>query len=250
MEDLEDHFGDELYIDGNASGNSKRIHGAESWLAQTQTINISTGDARANNAADKVGAPVDTYAGLLTTLGNYGGTWTGSWPQGTGDAHHDFWSPVIVNYTSSAFTGTTFAANAVDAIRYLLLSSQKNKSKKGDMDLVLLEKDLYNDLLNDVDGKERFISRPSRQEGSLAKLGFTNMINLDGTECTWEYGVPVNIGYGFNVDNLRLCSLQSSMFVPEGPDFDIASQSWRFSIDFYGNLESNPRTQGKLLNIA
>ena len=250
MEDLEDHFGDEMYIDGNAAGNSKRIHGAESWNAATETINISTGVARTANAADKAGAPADTYAGLLTNLGNYGGTWTGSWPQGSGDAHYDFWAPVIVNYTSTAFPGTTFAANGDEAIRYMLLSAQKNRSRKGEMDLVLLEKDMYNDFQNLLDGKERFVSRPSRQEGSLAKLGFTNTINFDGTEVTWEYGIAAAVGYGFNIDNLRLCSLQSQMFVPEGPDFDIASQSWRFSIDFYGNLECNPRTQGKLVVLA
>src|SRR5947209_8232261 len=32
MEDMEENFSDELYIDGNASGNSKKIHGIESFL--------------------------------------------------------------------------------------------------------------------------------------------------------------------------------------------------------------------------
>jgi hypothetical protein len=60
--------------------------------------------------------------------------------------------------------------------------------------------------------------------------------------------VPSNTGYGFNLDQMELNSLQKQLFVPEGPDFDIASQSWRFSIDFYGNMQFNPRYMGKLFN--
>ncbi len=254
MEDIEDQFGDELYIDGNATGNSKRIHGAESWNAATTTMDItsSTGaESGSATAADKAGAPDDTYAGLVTQVGNYGGSWSGSWPDGEGDAHFDFWSPVLVNYTSTSFGGSnTWATQGDEAMRYLIIRSQKNKSKRGMLDLILLENALYDDILNLLDSKERFVSRPGRNEGSLAKLGFTDTINFDGVDVTWEYGVPTNVGYGWNVDAVQLCSLQSQLFVPEGPDFDIASQSWRFSIDFYGNLTCNPRCQGKLLTLA
>jgi hypothetical protein len=46
---------------------------------------------------------------------------------------------------------------------------------------------------------------------------------------------------------MELCSLQSQLFVPEGPDFDPATQTWRFSIDFFGNLKvSSPRNFFKL----
>jgi hypothetical protein len=250
MEDIEDQFGDEMYIDGNATANVKRIHGIESCMGGTQTITISTGAARTANAADKCLYPSDTYAGLSTILANYGGTWTGVWPNGSGSAHYDFWTPTPVNWSSSAFTGTSWASNATDAIRFMIGKTKKNNSKKGQLDLILLENELYEGLLNVLDDKERFISRPGRQEGSLAKLGFSDMLNFDGVEVTTEYGLPANTGYGFNVDSMELCSLQGQLFVPEGPDFDIASQSWRFSIDFYGNLKMNPRHMGKLKNYA
>jgi hypothetical protein len=252
MDDIEDQFADEWYIDGNASGNAKRIHGLESWFAATQTIDISAGTARTANAADRVGYPSDTYAGLSTILGNYGGSWTGSWPTGTGDAHYDFWSPVIINYTSSDFSGTadTWAAQGDEAIRYMIIKCQKNKSRKGQLDLVMIDSTMYEGFLNLIESKERFISRPGRNEGSLAKLGFTDTVNWDGVDVTWEYGVPPSVGYGANLDGMELRSLQPTLFVPEGPDFDIASQSWRFSIDFYGNMQANPRNFGKLKNIA
>ena len=247
MEDIEDQFGDEMYIDGNTAANVKRLHGIESCLGGTQTLTATTGAYRTANLADKTLGPSDTYAGLSTILANYGGTWTGVWPAGSGDAHYDFWSPTAVNYPSSAFSATaTWAANAVAAIRFMIAKTQKNNSKKGQLDLILLESDLFEGLKNILDDKERFVSTPGRQEGSLAKLGFTDMVNFDGVEITTEYGIPATTGYGFNVDQMELCSLQNQLFVPEGPDFDIASQSWRFSIDFYGNLKMNPRHMGKL----
>lgn len=252
MEDVEDAFGDEFYIDGNASGNTNRIHGIESFMGTNGTVHITTGAQQSANAADKNGYPTDTYAGLLTTLGNYGGTWTGSWPTGTGQAHFDFWSPNIVCYNSTAFSGAadTFAAQGDEAIRYGIIKSQKNKSKRGQLDMILLDSTLYEQLLQLMDSKERFVSRPGRNEGSLAKLGFSDVLNYDGVEVTWEYGLPSLVGYGFNVDEMELRSLQGQLFVAEGPDFDIASQSWRFSVDFYGNARFNPRHFMKLMTIA
>ena len=45
------------------------------------------------------------------------------------------------------------------------------------------------------------------------------------------------------MDEMELCSLQGQLFVPEGPDYDIAGMSYRFSIDYFGNLRCNPRFQ-------
>lgn len=242
VEDIEDQFGDELYVDGNAAGNSKRIHGLESCL----------GDDGSTTASDSVAAPSDTYGGLNTSLGNYGGSWSGTWPDGTGDAHYDFWSPVLVNYTSDNFgpTNHTFAEAGDEAVRFMIIQCQKNKSRRGMLDLILLTRTLYTDLLNLLDSKERFVSRPGRQEGSLAKLGFTDMVNYDGVEVTWEYGVPDTVGYGINVDMMELMCMQDQLFVPEGPDYDVASKSYRFGVDFFGNLKLNPRSLGKLDDYA
>jgi hypothetical protein len=49
---------------------------------------------------------------------------------------------------------------------------------------------------------------------------------------------------------MELLSLQSQLFVPEGPDFDISGQSYRFSVDFFGNAKFNPRAFVKWLTIA
>lgn len=238
LEDMEDQFGDELYIDGNATGNSKRIHGIESFLGDTNT----------EAAAGFIYPPSDTYAGLVTTLGNYGGNWSTAggnvnWPTGTGDAHYDFWSPLIVKYDSASWTatGTTWFDNCREALRYGILKGRKNKSKKGMLDLIILENELYRIFEEKIEATEQLHTR--RGEGvSLLSLGFTDSINFEGVEVTYEYGVPTDIGYGLCTECMELCSLQEQMFKPEGPDYDPASQSYRFTIDFFGNLKvASPR---------
>jgi len=243
MEDIEDQFGDEMYIDGNATGNSKKIHGLESFL----------GDTNVEAAAGFIYPPSDTYAGLVTTLGNYGGNWstTGgnvNWPSGTGDAHYDFWSPLIVKYTSNSWQATTktWPNTCREALRYAIIKGRRNKSKKGMLDLTILENELFRQFEDKIEQNERTVVYRGDDLG-LWSLGFKDTINFEGCEVTYEYGVPSGIGYGLCTDAMELCSLQESLFVPEGPDFDPATQTWRFSIDFYGNLKvSSPRFFFKL----
>lgn len=237
MNDVEDQFGDEIYIDGAAAGNSKRIHGVESFLGST----VPAGGGF-------VGLPSSTYAGLSCALGTYGGGWSTTagnvdWPTGTGDAHYDFFSPLIVDYTDTAWSATTktWPNTCKEAIRYGIIKGKKNKSKRGMLDLIMLNDELYRQWLNTLDAEERLTVRRGDRKGSLYALGFEDTVNTDGTDVSYEYGIPTGKGYGFSMENMELCSLQGQLFVPEGPDFDIASQSYRFSIDFFGNLKCNPR---------
>lgn len=233
LEDMEDQFGDELYIDGNASGNSKRIHGIESFC--------SVSGAATNGY---IGLPNDTYAGLVTTLGNYGGNWsqTGGatdWPTGTGDPHYDFWSPLIVDYTDTAWAASTktWPNTCREALRYAIIKSRKNKSKRGMLDLILLNDELFRQFAEKVESNERLVIKKGEGGSGLVSLGFGDTINFEGVDVNYEYGVPTGIGYGWCMDAIELCSLQDQLFVPVGPDEDIATQSHRFSIDFFGNLK-------------
>jgi hypothetical protein len=247
LEDLEDQFGDELYIDGNASGNAKRLHGIESFMGNS---------GAATNGY--IATPSDTYAGLTTGLGDYGGTWSSSggsttWPTGVGDAHYDFWSPLIVDYTDTLWQATTktWPNTCREALSYGIVKSKKNKSKRGQTDLILLNDELYRQFYNKLSDAERLVVKRGDGKNGLYALGFTDVINYDGTDVSYEYGVPVNTGYGWCMDQLELCSLQAQLFVPEGPDFDIASQSYRFSIDFFGNMRfKSIRYFTKWLNVT
>jgi len=242
LDDMRENFCDELYIDGNATGNSKRIHGIESFM----------GDDSGAAAGTKYVTPDDDYAGISTAPGDYGGSWTGTWPSGSGSAHYDFYSPTLINWSSTAWVGsgsTTFDLTGEKALRQGIIWAQRNKSANGRLNMILMDADMYAALLALYAAKERI--NVQRGEGtSLVSLGFTDVINFEGTEVTWEYGVPANTGYGFNVQQMGLRSLQDQMFVAEGPDYDIASKSWRFSVDFFGNAWFRPRYFARWENYA
>lgn len=245
MEDIKDLFGEELYIDGNATNNEKRLHGAESFFANT---GVSTSAPIAVND--------DSYAGLDTDLAAYGGTWTGTWPDGTGDSEYDFWSPLLVDYTSTVAASLggwtaatkTWPNTCSEAMRFAITYSGKNRTLEEQMDFFLLEAKLYRQYLDSIASERIMVNRG--QDSALVKLGFKDVTNLDGIDITSEYGVASGVGYGFNVDKVELKSLQGQLFVPTGPDFDIGSQSWRMLIDMFGNMSWNPRFQTKLKNYS
>ncbi len=235
MEDMEDAFGEEFYVNGYAAQNSKRMHGIESFMQGS----VSAGNGNA--------IPSGQFAGLQCTPGFYGGSWDPgtltAWPNGRGDAQYDFWSPLIVDYGNTMFSNTaTWAANCEEAVSYAIIKGKKSKSLKGQLDVILLEDELYRAYIAKQRGKERIVVSASSE---LTKLGFTDIINQDGTDLTYEYGIPPGVGYGLNCDQMELRSQQAQLFVPEGPDFDIASKSWKFSVDFFGNCTWNPKFQVK-----
>lgn len=246
VDDVTDQLGDEPYIDGNASGNTKRWMGIETLF--------NNGGA---GTKQPVATPSGTYATNRTDLGNYGGAWsatgstvnatTGDWPTGTGDAHFDFWSPLIVDYTSAIATSSaagttgwaaatkTWANTCLEALRYGIINSQKNKSKEGMLDLITLEGELYRLLKDKLQSEERVNTSPGGDTG-LSKLGFKDTIMIDGVEVTSEYGIPRGVGYGWNIDCVQINSLLDVLIKARGPDYDLASDAYRFAVFVMGNM--------------
>ncbi len=257
LSDIEDKFHEEFYIDSGATGNSNRMSGINTLFGTpTQTYTISSGAARTANDADVSGVPVVTsYAGLSTVPGALGGSWntqTGiadGWPAGKGDEEYDFWSPMLINFGSTAWTGTgTWASAALHAIRYGLTHGRRNNSKRGAIDMVMVDRDLYRVYLHLLDGKERINTTDVL---GLRALGFEDVVNQDGVAITSEYGIPANTGFGWNMDQVELLSMQDQLFVPEGPDYDIATRTDRFAIDILGQIKfQSPRHFFKLLDMA
>jgi hypothetical protein len=109
---------------------------------------------------------------------------------------------------------------------------------------------MYRTYQSAMRAKERIVVERAADKSPLIALGFSDIINQDGVDVTWEYGIPADTGYGFNCDMMELRSQQAQVFVPEGPDFDMASKSWRFSVDFFGNVVWNPKFFIKLVKLT
>lgn len=243
VQDIEDAFCEEYYVDGTTAANSKKMHGIESFLATGGSVTVAAGYK----------APSQTYAGLKTDLGNYGGTWTGSWPDGVGDTtqSYDFWSPILLDYThATAWSdGVTWANNCRQVLRVGIIKAQRNKAKKGQLEFILVDDAMYRQLLDKVTGSERIIVDRG-EKSKLTYLGFRDVINLDGVDVTWEYGIPAATGYGFNTMQMETRSLQDQLFVNDGPDYDPVTKTWRFAIDFFGNSVWNTKFFPKWKNYT
>jgi hypothetical protein len=240
FEDMERQFAVEQYIDGNASGNSERIHGLESMfgVGSGQTVDVTTGVIGAYDAADYVFAPDDTYAEIDTDLGAYGGAWnSGSWPDsGEGSDTYDFASPIIVNYESTAFGGSsaTWRYNGYEAIRFGVTATQKDQSAKGIADMGMLDRRLYRLLKTDLSSREKIEVTASNTK--LRSLGFRDSIEIDGCSIMGVFGVPAGVGYLLNTNHVRLVSMQKKLFEIEGPVWDMQTRCYRTVVDFLGNL--------------
>ena len=246
---MEQYLAKEWINDGYAAGNELRFHGIESFMATNGTINVTTGAQRTANALDPFGYPSDTYAGLSTVLGAYGGSQkSGIWPNGDADPEMDFFTPVHVNYTSSYFGGTTWSANCVKAVREAIHQTRRNDSKEDQVDMVLLDRRLFIDFLNTLDSKERVIV--SRTNG-LRSYGFTDVFELDGVEISGENSVPANTGYGLAIGNMELLCMEGQLLQSEGPFYDEITQQYRYVVSTLGNLKfKSPRNFFKLSNLA
>jgi hypothetical protein len=249
LDDLQDGFCGELFIDGYAAGNENRIHGLESFFATGTTV-----------AGDRIAKPDDTYGGHNTDVADRGGTWSTSlttannadlandWPDGNGDADYDWNSPKVVNWSSNAWgTGSTaWEDNCERVLAQATCWSQQTGGKRGRPTLYMLASDMFYRYQNKMRAKYR-IQVPHQQANDL---GFSDVLNQDGVMIQADFDVPAETGYGLNVYQMCLESLDSVLFGSDGPDFDIKSNSWLWLTGFFGNARYNIKHQTKLAAVA
>lgn len=248
FDDMERKLAVEQYIDGNANGNSERLHGLDTIFGTAgTTLNVDTGAVRAYNAGDYVFAPDDSYAGIDTDLAAYGGSWSGPWPDsGEGSDTYDFFSPVLVNYESSAFaqTSNTWKDNCVEAIRFGLTALQKDASVKGIADMAFLDRRMFRQLKTKLATTEK---TEITANSKLRSYGFRDSIEIDGCAVMGVFGCPAGVGYMLNTNHVSMVSMQKRLFEIEGPVWDMQTRCWRTVCDFLGDLIfDSPKFFGKL----
>lgn len=261
-------LGGEYYRDGAATGYETSWHGLESVFncaatrgSTNSTLTATTGGAaRSANAADIVGYPQGTYAGLTTTLGNYGGESNApsspadqaNWPFGLADPEYDFWTPLCINYTTTntalSSSTNTWAGQGLEAMRFGIITCQRNSSADGQITNIMLDRGLYRQCLDALDDKEQI---NITSETGLRALGFKNVFTFDGVEVSWEVAVPAATGYGFNYNQMELKSMDSTLLRSEGPEYDIHSQAFNAVVSTLSNLQfRNIRGMFKLYSYA
>jgi hypothetical protein len=255
-ESIEQHLSQEVFVDGELSGNENRWHGLESMFAINGTVNNGTGAQRTANAADPFGFPADTYAGLNTGLGSYAGsqrTTSGSWPAVPVDPEYDFWSPIVCNYTSTYF-GTaastpllTWRQNCLEAIRLSCNHAKRNDTKENQIDMVLLDRSMYIEFLNRLDARERAVVTKGN---GLRSFGF-DAVEIDGIEVASDYACPSGVGYALSIGNMEMKVMTGQLLEAEGPFYNEELSAYRYSVTCLANIKmKSPRNFVKFQAIA
>lgn len=273
-ESMTQKFALTIYDDGATT--SKKLYGLESMMgvdaggtsSGNRAYDWGTAGATPSMTKEDVaeGDPVmvhsDTYAGLLTDFGNYGGAQTyGAFPEGKCDEEADFWSPLIVN-ANSDFFGTTSANgwedNGPDILRFMIAHMSRN-SVDQQLDLFVMDRTMLVQLKNALLGSGA--GRPEvglvSSENGLKSFGFKNVFEFDGVECTTEYGVPttntyrasatavvVRSLYGLTTKAISIHSAYDELFSldPKSGEYDIDTQAYKYCLRMLGQFKfGSPR---------
>ena len=245
LADIEAGTNEEFFIDGPA--NAGHWNGFQSFTAYTQTIDYSQASAtvaRTANAADPFAYPNDSYAGISTELGDEGGsdgTGRHGWPFSTPTEEWDCATPVIARAQSTKWGGTTWEANAVKCTRLSLMMNKKNQSfrAKGSANWLLMTVEMFFDLANNFDGKERVMVSDVMRMPEYGLEEHQDAINIDGCYCTWEADVPSRKAFGFNFNHVTVKSMQDDLFVldKDAPHWDPLTRSEFWIVDCLGQLQ-------------
>lgn len=222
-------FPAKLYIDGPGGGTPEEYSGFLSCLGVTSNAQYTL--------------PSDTYAGITTGLGDYGGAaLSGSWPTGRFDPEYHFWSPLTINYTHASWSASTdtWPNTCVEALRAGIAFQANRAGKQGKIDLICMNNSMYVDLLNLLDDKEQImINRGAANQ--MVSLGFTASTVFDGVEVTSDYDCPATEAFGLNfTEGIELRCMHDSL-VGKHKDQNINQLSESFAISHFGNLKLNPR---------
>lgn len=193
-EGLQRQLGREWFKDGNAAGNERTFHGVESFMSMT-----------GQTASDELATtPNDSYAGTSTAYTSLKATAV----KGT-DEEYGVWSPVIVNANRTPAGGSLrdWENYADEYIRLGILEAEHGATAGEMLDLILLTKTAYRQLLNILDDKERVAVQ--RGTCGMADFGFKG-ISVDGVDCMWDFGVPSTDGasnavYGYGLNMSKVC---------------------------------------------
>lgn len=237
MDDFKERLAEEPYRDGNAAAYNKGWSGLE-------TLG-STSGALAGNAA--VGQCNDTYAGLSTSQG-IKGTWnTTSWPNATGSVGYHYWSPLIAFYDATTWDGTnsTWRSNCLRVLAKTALWQDLRGQK---VDLSLLQGAAYDQAYQTVETKEQIRTERSASNSLMIKLGFGKSFTYQGTEVTYERGVPATdvnsaalAGYGINFDGIELTHWTPELIWSPEVDFSVESLSQRYMVASVSEMIINPQ---------
>ena len=247
-ESITTEIGKEIYTDGNATGNQSRLCGTATFTGAGTVA-----------AGDRVAMTDDSYANIDTDLAGEG-TWSTDmttkpnstlatdWPFGSGSEEYDFWSPKLVNASSTNWgTGaTTWAANCEVVLRNTNKWLTVGGGDANKPQIALLNSEWMVDFMNKMSSKQRILV----QHKEAQDLGFNDVLNFDGMAVQSDFDVPSQAAHVFNIEQMALMSLADELIHSRGPFDDPTKDALLFNVGVFGNLMFNPKYFARIALLA
>jgi hypothetical protein len=241
-----------FWLDGNVAANAYDFVG----------LKTAVGYGGTTVAADKVAQPTGTYAGQSTVLANLGGTWSAAlatkpnanlakdFPFGQGSPEYDGTSPLIINTTSTAWTGSagTWKTAGVIAANYAktALMHRAGQSMSSAPVQCVTASEMFADMKDSFRSNNRQIMPFT--DGDLGYKGDTLMV--DGTVFSSDYAIPAGEAYMFLPQYLEAFFLHSDIFGTYGPEWSLDKQGYLYYASSFGNFKFLPKYLVRFANIA
>lgn len=243
-----------LYLDGT---NTDGWDGFETWCGANTSY-----DSTGADVADLVAQPNDSYATLSTLPGTVGGTWSANlttkpnaniaydWPEGTGDALFDYWTPILANWSSTSWpsgSSNGFASTCEYVLSQMLQWLTVTRGFAGPPDSVVCDGPMYQKLKSALRADRQYHVEVSDK----ADFGLGPTLNYEGMTIWTEYGVPANSLYMYRTQDLDILCLEGQLITKEGPFFDENNFMTKMAVTSPSNLRiRTPRNFGKAKNYA
>ena len=248
-EAVTDNFATDLYIDGDASGNTMKIQGTDTWTGTGTTV-----------VADICAEPSDTYFGISTAPG-VDGDWSSDmttppnaqlatdWPMGHGDSEYDYWSPKLYNWASTTWTGTnTWVSTGPSVLRRAATHLRLTNGANAGHDLMCI---MDGEMLDTFKDTMDTLKRTLLPHQKSTDLGFPEVLNYEGLGLHADFSIPVNTFHILNFKKLELCSLYKKLLFRFGPTWVLEKLAHLYLVGFYGNLRTkSPKYHAKGYNYA
>jgi hypothetical protein len=206
-------------------------------------------------ATDKEACPNVTYCGISTHPTNA--------IAGVDNKANEATSPVLANWSSSAWTGTTtWVSTGFKVIDHVLTRLQRSADSADSADVVLLTRSMWNDLRGAL--QTNFRIELSGQAKSVAPTLYRdNVIPWGGAEVCWDVSQPANVAYFLNTNHLELTLFPQKNIQRDGTLEDSGDQMFSVKTDYSieqgghlavatiaGQLWGNPFYHGAAQNFA
>ncbi len=223
LQDFEFDFKRKIYANANAAG-SLDIAGLGTYTQPGSMISTSNTPCADGNG---------TYAGYSLVLGALGGTWTGYWPIGSGDAEYSAWTPILISATAEFWSTSAderkWSASWQKQLRFAKTYLQMLTDT--DPKVVLLTPEM---LRVAADSLSMYYRLEVTAKSPIVDLGIRSL-NFDGMELVADSACTSGVAYVFDPANFELMCLGSQL-VERAEDTDITTQTELIRFDFDGQL--------------